>query len=657
MEKISEQRVEARYVEVLNMLELPYMTGYGQEVIPVVDWEGKVWPKKLSEMFISGFIPVPGASGYSGYSGLPGERGPDGLVGLSGYSGWSGVSGYSGTTGSGIGLPGTSGFSGYSGGSGFSGYSGINGLSGWSGLSGYSGIDGLKGDTGISGYSGFSGYSGWSGHSGLSGYSGANGSGIGIPGPSGYSGFSGYSGDKGIQGSQGSSGFSGYSGATSTSGFSGFSGVSGFSGYNGLSGFSGYSGAKGDIGQSGWSGMEGYSGYSGWSGISGYSGWNVSGFSGYSGFDGLNGVDGASGFSGYSGTNYDPLALALKRDLTLIGDLHGFDAPPGSGNFALSNTGASISVSLLANAGSFKINGTSFTARQIDLTFTASLGQNFIYCALNAGVPTLYATQTPWSILDLTIIPVATLNWDGTTAILSDELHLSNRNLIQHKKEHDTDGARWVSGFATTFGSSANNTFSTASGLIRDEERYHDIAARTQCMIGYRNSALTAMIFDAASTRFAKLVGVTTGIPYYDNAGTLTALSASQYGVSYIYATNRKLPVNGELACILGQAQYSNVANAQAASQPALSGMNVAEWKLLYRVIYRNSGGNLNFIQADDLRMTTTGLAVSGSGITSLTAVGVSFNPSGSIVATNVQSAIEELDTTIGDIATILVSI
>jgi hypothetical protein len=62
-------------------------------------------------------------------------------------------------------------------------------------------------------------------------------------------------------------------------------------------------------------------------------------------------------------------------------------------------------------------------------------------------------------------------------------------------------------------------------------------------------------------------------------------------------------------------------------------------------VIVRNSGGSLNFIQADDLRLVTTGLAVSGSGITSLPAANVTVAPTGGITATEAQSALAGLDT------------
>lgn len=318
--------------------------------------------------------------------------------------------------------------------------------------------------------------------------------------------------------------------------------------------------------------------------------------------------------------------LLLKRDKTEIGDAHGFVNPPNISNFTLSNSGSSITVELLSNAGAYKINGTDFVNNGLTLTFTASLGQN----SINVNASGLVASAI--DILDLTKIPCCTINWDGTTAVLADELHSSRRNLLEHKKQHDTDGGRWVSGGVTTFGSSANNTFSHLQSVIRDEDRYHTIVGtRTQGMILYRNSALTAMIADAASTRFCKLVNTTTGAPYYDLNGTPTALNNNAYGVYWMYATNRKLPVNSEIVFVMGQGTYTSVANAQAAAQPTLSGMTVAEWKLMYRVIIRNVGGTLNFIQADDLRLVSSGLAVSGSGVNSLPASQITSNYFGNL--------------------------
>ncbi|HAT81202.1 MAG TPA: hypothetical protein DCS17_07405 [Flavobacterium sp.] len=337
----------------------------------------------------------------------------------------------------------------------------------------------------------------------------------------------------------------------------------------------------------------------------------------------------------YFDTIYSTAAnLLLKRDKTEIGDTHGFINPPNASNFTISNVDNSITLNLLANAGNYKINGTDYVNSGLSLTFTANLGQNFINVNSNGLLIEAF------DILDLTKTLVCTINWDGTNARLSDELHLSNRNLIEHKKQHDTDGARWVSGFITSFGSSANNTFSSASGVIRDEERYHNIAAKTQGVIAYRNATLNAMIFDTATTRFSKLVGTTSGAPYYDLNGVLTALATNRYGIMWMYGTNAKLPTNSEIVFIMGQDAYTSVANTQAAPQPTLVGMTIAEWKLLYRVIIRNVGGSLLFVRADDLRVQTTGLAISGSGLTSLPASSVTENNYG-----NVQIAIDRLKT------------
>lgn len=330
-----------------------------------------------------------------------------------------------------------------------------------------------------------------------------------------------------------------------------------------------------------------------------------------------------------------------------IGDAHGFVAPPQTGNFSVTGTAPNITFSLLSNAGDFKINGAKFTARQMDLSTTLVLGQNFIYCALNNGVPTLYKTtgNASWTITDLTAIPVATLNWDGTNVRVSDELHLASRNLIQHQKEHDTDGARYVSGFFTKFEAAAANTFSAATGKIRDEERYHEIAAKTQAQIAYRNAAGTAMIFDAPGTAFVKLGGTGSARPLYDNgSGTPVELGSSQYGIMWMYATNGKLPANSEIVFVMGQGTYATVAAAQAANQPTLSGMAVAEWKLLYRVIIRQSAQNaLVYTQADDFRLSTSGPAQNAGAASVVSAAGVTVSPIATLPETNVQAALERL--------------
>ncbi len=335
----------------------------------------------------------------------------------------------------------------------------------------------------------------------------------------------------------------------------------------------------------------------------------------------------------------------IFRLKTEIGDAHGFINPPNASNFTISvSAGGLVTINLLSNAGNYKINGTEYVNNGLTLAnITPSLGQNSV-CINSSG---LVVTET--DIMNLIKIPCLFFNWDGTAAILSDELHLSNRNLIQHKKEHETDGSRYVSGFATTFGTLATNTFSSALGVIRDEERYHSIGAKTNLTIMYRNAALTAMITEAASTAVQKLNGT---VPRWDNNGVLTDVANGNYGVAFIYATNRKIGATSagartdvELVSVIGQAEYTSLAAAQAATH-TLAGMSVAEWKLLYIHIGRRTGGgggSYTFIQADDKRTVTTGLATSGSGLTSLPASSITVTASGNL-GTNAQTSLENLD-------------
>lgn len=334
--------------------------------------------------------------------------------------------------------------------------------------------------------------------------------------------------------------------------------------------------------------------------------------------------------------NVKTLLSNLFRLKTETGDAHGWVNAPNTGNFTVSNTGLSYTIGINSSAGNVKINGTDKVNNGFTTTFTASLGQNFL-CVNSSGS----FLNTSFDILDKTKIPACILYTDGTRYRLSDELHDARRNLIEHKKQHDTDGARYVSGGATTFGSSANNTFSMASVIIRDEDRYHTIDARTQGQMMYRNAGNTLMTLDAPSTYFSKINGTN---PQYDNNGVLTDLTINNYGITWMYATNAKLPANSEVVFVLGQGNYTSVALAQVAPQPNILGSTVAEWKLMYRIIYRRIANALVFTQADDFRFTTTGLVISGgAGLSTLPASQVSVAIVSGFTATEQQTFDEQV--------------
>lgn len=226
-------------------------------------------------------------------------------------------------------------------------------------------------------------------------------------------------------------------------------------------------------------------------------------------------------------------------------------------------------------------------------------------------------------------------NYEG---IISKEWHDYRRNLLEHKNQHETWGSQYVSGFnAITIGGGVPtvNSFSLVGGTIRDEDLHQIISnPQTQCRIAYRGTGGTALIFDAAGTTYAKVSGT---IPYYDNNGTLTTLAGNQYGIYWIYATTR---IATPIVSVMGQGTYSNIANAQAAPQPTLTGITTAEWKLLYRVIVRNAGGALTWIQSDPLYNVSTGPAINAGTVATVSASNVSYVPTSPDTSTNVQNAL-----------------
>lgn len=343
--------------------------------------------------------------------------------------------------------------------------------------------------------------------------------------------------------------------------------------------------------------------------------------------------------------------------------LHGF----------VNTTDTSLPADIVTSAGTFvftltKVNNYTVYIDGVPIVKTASLsidlmlqsawgngttdpiGQWYVWFKADG---TLGASKTAWSILDVTVTPCSIV-WVQSTGgsnfegIVSEERHSAGRNLLEHNNQHNSWGAQYVSGFTgITIGTgvvgNATNTFSLVGGTIRDEE-LPSIASnpQTACRIGYKDGANAWMKFDASGATYVKLSGAE---PVYDASGTLTPIPTTgggRYGIIWQYMTNRRVV---KIVHILGQGFYTSVALAQAAAQPTLYGFTTAEWKLLNRIIIRNVGGALQWIQTDPLYNLSLGVAVGAGAITTISAGNVSLNPYGGVIATNLQAAIEELDT------------
>jgi hypothetical protein len=235
-------------------------------------------------------------------------------------------------------------------------------------------------------------------------------------------------------------------------------------------------------------------------------------------------------------------------------------------------------------------------AKTTNQTVSIPANNTFYYVYFNAaGV--LTATTGAVTVDDLTKALVALVyRLSASVAAIGDERHSDTRNVPLHDYLHDTIGARYdvVAGGLT--GSFGATTFSLTTGNIFDEDLEHVITSPSTCRIWYR-TALAVMTFIDAQTTLYKLNG--TNIQY-DNAGTLTDATNNWYVNHYVYGTN---DVQRPIYSQLGQAQYASIGAARDEAMPSFGNLLTHEWKLLYRVTYRNTGSPPTYVEAADFRV------------------------------------------------------
>lgn len=278
---------------------------------------------------------------------------------------------------------------------------------------------------------------------------------------------------------------------------------------------------------------------------------------------------------------------------------------------------------------------------------SSPLGQWFIWFNSNG---TLGFSKTPWDILGLNIIPVATVyiqpdGVGGFQGFVSEERHSYKRNLEWHEAAHFAYGTQYRSGFTPIPTFLDNNTFSFTGGLIADEDIVNSSeGTRTSCNIGYKKTttgpsgSTTILNFDPSGSTFVKTA--VNGQAYYDNNTTLTALGANKYCSYWIYATNRTV---SPIVSIMGQAVYDSAGAAGNDPYPNLGGLSVAEWKLIYKIILRGANSSFSVNSITPLYNQSTGPVILATPPVQIAATNVSLLTSANITATNVQDGIQEL--------------
>jgi hypothetical protein len=267
---------------------------------------------------------------------------------------------------------------------------------------------------------------------------------------------------------------------------------------------------------------------------------------------------------------------------------------------------------------------------------SASLTTNTLYYFyFKDATGKLYWSPVFWNLK--TMVPVATVFWNGSAGAISKESHGHTRNIDWHIWSHLTVGARYGSGLDKTYPStSVDESLQIETGTLYDEDLIVTTGQQTTMRAYYKTNS-TTWTFADFSFPFTGSAGSPT---YLDtDTYTLTTFASNRYACYWVFATT---DIDKPIAVIPSHvsASYSQITTARTELQPTVSGIN-PEWKLIYRFIFAGDG---QFQESSDYRLQTS---LAGAVSSSTTAGAVSFAPSGSIISTTVQGAIEELDSPI----------
>jgi len=186
---------------------------------------------------------------------------------------------------------------------------------------------------------------------------------------------------------------------------------------------------------------------------------------------------------------------------------------------------------------------------------------------------------------------VATVFWSTTSSsciLCGDERHSSvNYPTGVHAWAHFTVGAQYLSGLAldnfsiSTGASNADAQFGVGEGRIIDEDYTHTnatVTSTTGLPVYYRTGA-SGTWERQINAGYSFLVGATPRMQYNEWTGATwqrTEITSGDFGLMHIFATNSYVAVN-DVISIMGQAQYSTLALAQAAAPDEVNNLQLGE--------------------------------------------------------------------------------
>jgi hypothetical protein len=229
------------------------------------------------------------------------------------------------------------------------------------------------------------------------------------------------------------------------------------------------------------------------------------------------------------------------------------------------------------------------------------------------GTLTLSVGTDFWDVEDSTIFVAICFKQDSVIT-LQDERHNARVNPFWHKWNHEHVGTVYNRGLTGVF---SDTDFSITQGEIDDEDLDFDTGeTKTACTLWFRDTDPAKMQLIRGAPNCVATVETSPGVfdLAYDLDGVLTAVSGTQRVVSWVYAT----PDQDEpIYCLISQNHYANNNQARNAELPIIR-LSTAEWKLLYKVIYRRNGtGSYLFVEAIDYRVVQNGIPIDANPVSS----------------------------------------
>jgi hypothetical protein len=343
-------------------------------------------------------------------------------------------------------------------------------------------------------------------------------------------------------------------------------------------------------------------------------------------------VQDATTLKGYFNTGDTPTEAQFTNLIDTVDSKAKYHGIEASGTLSFDNS--THVVTMGSGTNTYWFQGATYTtasAITCDLDSYVTLTANTIYFVyFEDASGTLKASSTVWGLKDK--VPVCTVFWNGSAGAVCDERHNHTRDLDWHTNAHLTIGARIsAADFAITAPSvAAPTTVNFAGGTLWDEDLATVHGQQTNCRVWYQTGSSTYTWVDSNSI-------YPTNVRHVNGSYSLEDVATNRYVNMWIYASpdiGRGLYAFVETIATI----HSTAAAARAITPPNLSSFGLTpELKLLYRVILK---GDETFVEYTDYRSSAS---LPAGGTAAPSASSVTFTPSGTISATNVQAAIEEV--------------